>query len=1312
MKKNKLLTLSIAALLGFGTVGSLGIRFASKKATVVANTTLSDTTVEDKNGQGIAFPNHVRREGEAEHSTVFSKLGVRLMDADEGKKAIQFVAALTGYSDLSAAKFTRTVTGADGAVIKAQDDIAVKNVYTSLAAPSEVVWDTSLKSGTTYFYMIYTLNNIPATADYATIDVSFTATYTDGTVTEAVNQKANVQGLKGLPEKNSSMAIKVGVQATDTEATKYYAGKIGSDTTTVEVTVPERWFTLEGHVAKNEGPVTALAYGTVTDSNGAFESWSKLEKVNMPATITAFDKYCFASTKIKEVEFPRDLTNIQDYAFGYPSSGGLSTLKTVYYNAKNLTTVGTNGYIGNTIETVYVSADVESIPNTKIFGNVEKVVYAGTEAQWAALMGTENKSGLNIDNVICSDTVTYAVTYNMEGGTFNGSEDAYTVNVKSGKTAKDVLPTKAGYKFMGWYTAAEGGELVNFEAVSAPIVAYAHWGDFPAGSTKEKAVVLSEGYFGNHTAEPGMESVWSKFTATEAGRYYIDQSNVTYDSSNAVGTHATSAQAKIRVFKDDGTEVTYTSPSSSGAAYAKVFGKSASTYGRVGIDFEAGETYYFQMYVYYSTYYPDEHAYGSFDIKFGKASYTNDSPETAEVVNPESGEVNVEYMLGDWAEEQRFYKFTATKDAEYFFTAQSTGSTWAGVYVKEGDADGNFVYDSNKLAYSYGTGSMSGSANIQTKAGKTYYIMTTVNSTNSNVDPEKLVGFKLTEPPAGSSEGKAITSVLGTDGTPIAITAPYGAGTYNYYKVSVAHEGQYKAKISVPSSTYNEMTVTILDSEGATVVTGTNKASSYSYKTSVEVSATLPAGDYTVKIGWTGSSWPSSNGTISASMWEVLPGSELANAIEDMTDAETISIGTTTTLANEYHKFVATATAGYYWTLTSTAVTGFEVLDSTGAAIVKGTAGQEDVYSYLEEGNTYYILFKGAGELMLNMHHGAIKPDGSTRAKAYDWEFDSTGKQAMLDTLPAKAGTWVYYKKTFTEADLGTYRFYSANDSSIDTKVNAIYKDDATTKVADTYNDDDSGKHPEYTVYRYDFYIEFEITEPGDYYFEMKAITSTTSGVAAATYLDYHLEAISLINGSTDPETPPAVDPDAPAYAGQWTDGTDVLTLNADGRTGNIGGVGFVYEWDDDEDEFVVTSENYAESIFVYFPDEDVIQAYFYDPEDTDSPMIWCGEGEFLSRVGSSTTDPETPATPAAAYLGYEYGGKIGLNNVSCSFDNDGTHVTWNGTTVTYTVNASGVISFTVGDLDVRLTYNSNDSFAVEQDYDGSTTTGTLSAMN
>lgn len=72
----------------------------------------------------------------------------------------------------------------------------------------------------------------------------------------------------------------------------------------------------------------------------------------------------------------------------------------------------------------------------------------------------------------------YTVTYNANGGSVNptNNKQTYDSNYKNLPT-----PTRSGYRFEGWYTAASGGSLVNqntkFQTANNNTVLYAHWKD-------------------------------------------------------------------------------------------------------------------------------------------------------------------------------------------------------------------------------------------------------------------------------------------------------------------------------------------------------------------------------------------------------------------------------------------------------------------------------------------------------------------------------------------------------------------------------------------------------------------------------------------------------------------------------------------------------------------------------------------------------------------------------------------------------------------------------------------------------------------
>lgn len=81
------------------------------------------------------------------------------------------------------------------------------------------------------------------------------------------------------------------------------------------------------------------------------------------------------------------------------------------------------------------------------------------------------------ENVAQYHTVTFEYNYSG-GGTYR------TVTVEHGKTVTSpTSPTRSGYTFSGWYTAASGGSKFDFStAITSDLTLYAHWTSASGGS--------------------------------------------------------------------------------------------------------------------------------------------------------------------------------------------------------------------------------------------------------------------------------------------------------------------------------------------------------------------------------------------------------------------------------------------------------------------------------------------------------------------------------------------------------------------------------------------------------------------------------------------------------------------------------------------------------------------------------------------------------------------------------------------------------------------------------------------------------------
>ena len=97
------------------------------------------------------------------------------------------------------------------------------------------------------------------------------------------------------------------------------------------------------------------------------------------------------------------------------------------------------------------------------------------------------------------------VTFDANGGAWSSGEAMRYVKIQTDteKVAAESTPVRNGYTFLGWYTAADGGDRANFEdTVYGPKTLYAHWaknaavtfrivnGTWSGGAAEDKTVTV------------------------------------------------------------------------------------------------------------------------------------------------------------------------------------------------------------------------------------------------------------------------------------------------------------------------------------------------------------------------------------------------------------------------------------------------------------------------------------------------------------------------------------------------------------------------------------------------------------------------------------------------------------------------------------------------------------------------------------------------------------------------------------------------------------------------------------------------------
>ena len=172
--------------------------------------------------------------------------------------------------------------------------------------------------------------------------------------------------------------------------------------------------------------------------------------------------------KVYHVEFDRD--------FIYMNVGESYTLNATVYPAN-----ATNKKLK------WESADT-SIATVDSNGRVSGVGEGTTMVYARATDGSGQVASCEVD-VYAPATPTptpdkkYTVTFDSQGGSHVSSQ-----TVKEGTTISFPTPTRDGYKFLGWYTEADGGNKVTSLTVTKNVTLYAHW-EKEQGSVVENIVI-------------------------------------------------------------------------------------------------------------------------------------------------------------------------------------------------------------------------------------------------------------------------------------------------------------------------------------------------------------------------------------------------------------------------------------------------------------------------------------------------------------------------------------------------------------------------------------------------------------------------------------------------------------------------------------------------------------------------------------------------------------------------------------------------------------------------------------------------------
>ena len=218
--------------------------------------------------------------------------------------------------------------------------------------------------------------------------------------------------------------------------------------------------------------------------NYAFAGSTYLTSLTLCDDIQTIGNFAFVgSTSLKTVTLPKNLTSIGEYAFA-----DCSELESITIPEK-VETIEPDTFNGcSNLESIMLPAGLTSFQDKLTdcpAGNTDGAIYYKNYKAKADALLADNDDNSNIDanDKLRKRNFLYLckVTFDAKGGELNDDAEVpvYKTEKITDTKANDLTaihdPTRAGYKFTGWYTADDQPFKVNDTEIMEDITLYAGW---------------------------------------------------------------------------------------------------------------------------------------------------------------------------------------------------------------------------------------------------------------------------------------------------------------------------------------------------------------------------------------------------------------------------------------------------------------------------------------------------------------------------------------------------------------------------------------------------------------------------------------------------------------------------------------------------------------------------------------------------------------------------------------------------------------------------------------------------------------------
>ena len=355
----------------------------------------------------------------------------------------------------------------------------------------------------------------------------------------------------------------------DTATIKYFRGPVDSEGNVdsanngpYDIDIPSE---LDHHPVTGLGAYSFSGYASASPyPHNSYQIGRNIRSVDIPQGVTSIGNHAFFDCfDLENITIPQSVTSIGDVAFGCCKFTTLSlgeNIETIgggaFWHCSNLSEITIpenvkeikNGYSENIyyrktfegcshLKCIILPAGFKSFEASLRDCPTDCVIYYNNDWDHAKDLLADNDDNSNIDanDKLRKRNFLYLckVTFDAKGGELNDDAEVpvYKTEKITDTKANDLTaihdPTRAGYKFTGWYTADDQPLNVN-EIITKDITFYAHWELAPKAPvchplTLKDGVITSVTVPGKDGADPEDITEIVKKNANEDGSFNVPE---------------------------------------------------------------------------------------------------------------------------------------------------------------------------------------------------------------------------------------------------------------------------------------------------------------------------------------------------------------------------------------------------------------------------------------------------------------------------------------------------------------------------------------------------------------------------------------------------------------------------------------------------------------------------------------------------------------------------------------------------------------------------------------------------------------------